>query len=97
MKRRDLFHERAFAGRKGRGTVDSVMLMDVLRKETGGDVYGRDIRSAFNSLDREVMREVLQKHEDLRDWVGYFLRPRTLDIKVDGRVTGRGTMVGGTP
>ena len=35
-KRRELFHERAFAGRKGRGAIDSVMLMDELRREMGG-------------------------------------------------------------
>ena len=93
MKRKDLFHER----RKGRGAIDSVMLMDELRKETGGDVYGRDIKSAFNSLDREKMREVLAGHEDLRDWVDYFLRSRAFEIKVDGKGIGRGTMVGGTP
>lgn len=63
--------------------------MNEIQKETGGDVYGRDISSAFNSLEREVMREILREHEDLRDWVDYFLRPRTFDIKVDSRVIGR--------
>jgi len=73
------------------------MLMDELRKETGGDVYGRDIKSAFNSLDRDAMREILKGHEDLRDWVDYFLRPRTFEIRVDGRGIGKGMIVGGTP
>lgn len=33
---RELWHERAFAGRKGRRAIDSVMLMDELRRKTGG-------------------------------------------------------------
>jgi len=97
MKKKELFHERAFAGRKGRGAIDSVMLMDEIRREVGGDVYRRDIKSAFNSLDRDVMREVLRGHGDLRNWVDYVLRPRTFEVKIDGRVIGKGTMVGGTP
>ena len=93
MRQEKQFHE----GRKGRGAIDSVVFMDQIRKETGGDIYRRDIRSAFNTLNREVMREVLRGHEDLRDWVDYFLRPRTFAVKVDGRVIGEGTMAGGTP
>lgn len=97
MKKEELFHERAFAGRKGRGAIDSVMLMDEIRKETGGDVYGGDVKSAFNSLDRDVMRRVLHDYEDLNHWMDHFLRPRTFNVKVYGRVIGKGTMVGGTP
>jgi len=93
----ELFHERAFAGRKGRGAIDSVMLMDQLRKETGGHVYGRDIKSAFNSLDQDEMYKILQGHENLREWVDHFLRPRTFEIKVDGEPIGSTTMVGATP
>lgn len=63
MKEEDLFHERAFAGRKGRGAIDSVMLMDELRKTTSGRAYGRDIKSAFNSLDRDAMYRILRDHE----------------------------------
>jgi len=74
-----------------------VMLMDELRRETGGEVYGWDIKSAFNSLDREVMREVLAGHGDLREYMDYFLRPRDFEVRVDGRRIGEGTMVGGTP
>lgn len=95
--RRELFHERAFAGRKGRGAIDSVMLMDELRRKVGGHVYGRDIKSAFNSLDRDEMYKILQDHDDLREWVDHFLRPRSFDVKVDGKRIGRTTMVGGTP
>lgn len=77
--------------------TDSVMLMDELRREMGGEVYGRDIKSAFNSLARDIMYEVLRQHEENREWVNYFLRPRTFDKRVDGRVIGRTTMTGGTP
>ena len=96
-KREELFHERAFVGRRGSGAIDSVMLIDELRKKTGGEVYGRDIKSAFNSLDREVVREVLAGHEDLHEYVDHFLRPREFEVRVDGRKIGEGTMVGGTP
>jgi len=92
-----LFHERAFAGRKGRGAIDSVMLMDQLRKETGGHVYGRDIKSVFNSLDRDKIYKILQGHKDLREWVDHFLRPRTFEIKVDREPIGSITMGGATP
>jgi len=71
--------------------------MDELRKKYGGGVYGRDIKAAFNSLDRDMMYEILKEHQDLRDWVNYFLRPRTFNIRADGKVIGRTTMVRGTP
>jgi len=96
-KREELFYERAFAGRRGRGAIDSVMLMDELRKKTGREVYGRDIKSAFNSLDREVVREILAGHKDLCEYVDHFLRLRNFEVRVDGRRIGKGTMVGGTP
>jgi len=96
-QKRELFYERAFAGRKGRGAIDSVMLMDKLRKRTGGHVYRRDIKSAFNSLDRDKMYEILRNHEDLREWVDHFLPPRTFDVKWDRKKIGRTTMIGGTP
>jgi len=97
IKKKDLFHKRTFARRKGKGAIDSVMLMDEIRKEVGGDIYGRDIKSAFKSQDRDVIREVLRACEDLRNYVDYCLRPRTFEIRVDGRVIGKGTMVEGTP
>ena len=97
MKKEELFHARAFAGWMGRGAIDSVKLIDEIRKKAGGDVYGRDIKPAFNSLDGDVMRKVLREHEGLRDRVDYFMRPRTFDVKVNRRVIGKGMMVGGTP
>jgi len=96
-ERGELFHERPFAGRRGRGAIDSVMLMDELRREIGGEVYGRDIKSAFNFLDSEVVREVLAEYGDLWEYVDHFLRPREFEVGVDGRKIGKGTMVGGTP
>ena len=41
-----LGHQLSFAGRKQRGAIDLVMLMDQLRHET---VYAKDIKSAFTS------------------------------------------------
>jgi len=96
MSKENLFHERGFAWRNGRRAIDSVMLMDELGRETEGEVYGRDIKSAFNSLDRDEMREILKGHEGYQEWVDHFLRPRTFNIKVDERVIGKATMTGGT-
>jgi len=79
-KRKELFHERAFVGRKGIGAIDSVMLMDEIRREVGGEVYGRDIKSAFNSLDREKVWKVLARYEDLQAYVDNFLRPRNFEV-----------------
>jgi len=63
---KSVFHERAFTGRQGTGALDWVMLVDEFSRETGGDVYGRDIMSAFNSLERDIMTEGLQDHEESR-------------------------------
>lgn len=92
-----LWHPLSFAGRKGRGAIDSVMLMDQLRKETGGTVYGKDIKSAFNSISREKVGEILVALSDLAKWVDRFLEPRKFDITIDGRVIGSTTMTAGTP
>jgi len=70
--------------RKGRRAIDSVM--DELRRESDGEVYGRNIKSAFNSLDRDILYEIGSQYEDLREWVDYFLRPRTFNNKVDGKL-----------
>ena len=62
----ELWHERAFAGRKGRGAMDSVMLMNhIRRKAAGSDVHGKNIHSAFNSIDTKIMCD-LMTDEDLR-------------------------------
>ena len=98
----ELWHEDALAGRKGRGAIDSVMLLNHLRKGKGAggsdlDVHARDIHSAFNSIDPRIMEELLNDHEDLREWVANFLAPREFDITVDDRVIGSTKMTGGTP
>jgi len=62
------------------------MLMDWIRKEIGGTVYGRDIRSAFNSLYREKMYTLLHQHPEIQKAVDTFLRPRIFDIRVDREV-----------
>jgi len=80
MEAEELVHKRAWAGWNGRGAIDPVMLMDELRKETEGEANGRDIKSAFSSM-KEIMYEILKEHEDLREWVDHFLRPRTFTSK----------------
>jgi len=51
QEREELWHERAFAGREGRGAIDSVMLMNMLMEQhPAEEVIGRDAQSAFNTL-----------------------------------------------
>ena len=61
----DLWHPLSFAGRKQRGAMDSVMLMDEIRKKTDGVVYGSDIKAAFNSLERQKMITILEGYPQL--------------------------------
>ena len=92
----ELWHERVFARTKGAGAMDSVMLMDRLRgKETGRNVHGRDIQSAFNSIDTKIMCNLIAD-EDTRRWIKDFLAPGSSQIKTN-RVIGEARMTGGTP
>jgi len=94
----ELWHERSYVGRKGRGAIDSVMLMKMLmEKHPAGEVIGRDASSAFNSLKRDVTYRILGQHEWLRWWIDDWLTPREFGIEVDGRTIGHTTMTGGTP
>ena len=91
-----LWHKRAFKGRKGRGAMDSVMLMDQLRnRSVGKDVHGRDIHSAFNSIDTEIMCNLIEE-KHTKAWVKDFLKPRTFQIKTN-KIIGEATMTRGTP
>ena len=70
----ELWHGGAFAGRKGRGAIDSVMLMAmVAEKHPEGEIIGRDAQSAFNTVRREHIAKVLQNYEWLRDWISNWL------------------------
>ena len=71
-----LWHPLSFAGRKRRGATDSVMLMDQLRKDTGGTIYGKDIKSAFNSVERAKVAEIFQDLLDMAAWIDRFLESR---------------------
>ena len=89
--RRPLAYKSVFRkARQGRVAIDSVMLMDKLRTEVGygGEVYGRDIKSAFNSLRRRS----INKLQGLSDWIDHCLSPRSFEIKADGEVIGRTQM-----
>ena len=94
---KELCHERSFAGRKGRAAMDSVMLMAQLREQSRGrsDVHGREIHSAFNSIDTRVMCDLIEDR-DLKRWVKAFLAPRSFQIKTN-RIIGEARMTGGTP
>ena len=94
----ELWHEAAFAGSKGRGGMDSVMLAkNMLEENNDLRMVGQDIRSAFNGLRRDITAEILEKHPPLQQWVSEFLHTRTIDIWVDGRVAFTTTMTAGTP
>lgn len=83
----ELWHAECFAGRQGRGAMDSVMLMDRLRKETRGEVYGRDITFVFNSIVREKMVEIVrEQNTDVARQVDQFLEPRKFQVTVGGRM-----------
>jgi len=98
QERQELWHERAFAGRKGRGAIDSVMLMAMIReKHTAGEIIGRDAQSAFNTLRREHTRKILEKQGWLGVWIDDWLSPREFGVEVDGKVIGTTKMTGGTP
>ena len=92
-----LWHLLSFTGRKGTGAMDSVMLMDQLRKETGGTVCGKDIKFAFNSMEKRKVAEILKDLPDVAEWVDRFLQPRKFNIRLDGRIIGSTTMTEGTP
>ena len=79
---------------QGRVATDSVMLTNQLRKDTGGTVYGKDIKLAFNSVGRA---EIFKDSPELAAWIDTFLKPRSLNIRIDGRKIGSTTMTGGTP
>ena len=98
QEKEELWHERAFAGRKGRGAIDSVRLMKMLsEKHSAGEIIGRDAQSAFNTLRREVTKKILDQHVWLKWWIDDWLAPRSFGIEVDGKEIGRTTMTGGTP
>ena len=77
--------------------IDPVMLMDQLRKETGGTVYGKDIKSAFNSVGGGNVAEIFKDLPDLALWIDRFLEPRNFNIVIDQGNIGSTTMTGGAP
>ena len=98
QKHEELWHERAFAGRRGRGAIDSVMLMAyIAEQQPAGVIIGRGVQSAFNTVQREHMRKVLGDRVWLGEWIDDWLSPRQFNIKVDGQLLGGARMTGGTP
>jgi len=94
----ELWPERAFAGRKGRGAMDSVMLMAYIAEQHPvGVIVGRDAQSAFNTVRREHVRTILEGHPWLQEWVDDWLAPRQFEMEVDGQAIGKAKMTGGTP
>ena len=78
--------------------MDSVILAKSMLQENDDlRMVSRDIRSAFNGLRRDVIAEILEKHQPPQQWVTEFLCPRTVDIWVDGKVAYTTTMTAVTP
>lgn len=95
---KELWHEMAFAGRKSRGAVDSVMLArEIQKKHDDMKLVGRDIKSAFNGISKDICIKIFEGHGQLQTWIAEFLNPRNIDIYVDGRKVYNTTMTGGTP
>jgi len=98
QERHELWHERAFAGRKGRGAIDSVMMMAMIMvKHKEGEIIGRDVQLAFNTLRRDYTAKILEGQGWLREWIVDWLQPRTFVIEVDEWPLGSATMTGGIP
>jgi len=94
----ELWHERAFAGRKGRGAIDSIMLMAYIAEQhPAGAIVGRDAQSAFNSVRREHVWKILENHVEAQIWIDDWRSPRKFEMEVDGEVLGQVVMTGGTP
>jgi len=56
----ELWNERAFARRPGKGAIDSVMwMLQIAEKHPEGEIVGRDAKSAFNTVQRGPVRRVL--------------------------------------
>jgi len=93
----ELWHERAFAGHKSRGAIDSVMLMAYIAEKHPEGIVGRDSQSALNTVRRDHVRRILDKYGWLRDLIDDWLALRRLSIELDGHDLGPVTMTGGTP
>ena len=99
QEREELWHEREFAGRKGRGAIDSVMLMAMIMEKhpEGEEVIGRDAQSAFNTLRRDYTAKILQKQGWLGECIDDWIAPRRFKVEVDGKTIGTTVITGGTP
>ena len=59
-------YEADFAGRKGRGAMNSVMMAkDILQKHDDLRMVGQDIKSVFNGLCSDITTEILEGHRPL--------------------------------
>ena len=63
-------------------------------ENAGHVVHGRDIYSAFNSMDTKIMSDLIE-NRDLRGWVRRFPAPRSFQIDIN-RVIGELRMAEGT-
>lgn len=78
--------------------MDSVILAQhLLKQHTGTRMVGRDIKSAFNGLDRNKCTTILGAHKKMKYWVEGSLRDRRLGIWIDRVEATTVTMSGGPP
>jgi len=98
QRHQELWHERAFAGRRGRGAMDSVMLMaHIVKKHPEGVIVGRNAQSALNTVRREHVRKILDGYGWLREWIDDWLAPRQFSMEMSGQVAMTGETPQGSP
>ena len=57
----------------------------------------QDIKSAFNSIERQMVAHILKDLPDIAKWVNRFLEPRRFNISIYNRIIGCTTMTEATP
>ena len=89
-----LWHPLSFAGRKRRGTMDSFMLMDEIRKRSGGDGIWERYQASFYFDRKAEGTRVTRDLPDIQAWVE---ERRKFEMKTHGRSLGTVTITQGTP
>jgi len=46
-----------------------MLMAHIAEQNPAGVIVGRDAQSAFNTVRREHVRDILSKHEKLRGWI----------------------------
>ena len=65
-----------------------MLMKEILGEQGDKRIVGRDIRSAFNGLRKEICVQIFEAHEGLKVWIAEFLRPRACTRWVIGTWSG---------